>query len=364
MKMEVLDGELNFTLTGRIDSSNVKELEVELKKNLAFIDTGDIAFDAQELDYISSAGLRLLLTIKKTRKCRIRIYNVSDEIFDILSVTGFTDILEVEREMRRISLKNCSPFAAGLNGEIFSLPEDEMIKVYGEGVSINEIKKERKYAQAALVCGIPTLIPYDVVRSEKGYGLIFERVGASTIAMALKQKPERLEELATRFAGLLLELHSTDIPEGKLPDIKDRYRGWIHELGGSGDAQSKVFFNLISSIADKSTYVHGDISLNSVLVKDDELILFDMAGSARGHALFDLQGIFASLVAIEKTREGYCEETFGLPAPICMKFWMVFFKEYMKNTGGDVDSMNNLLLKYFVLKERVLSQVERKHRLG
>ena len=56
-------------------------------------------------------------------------------------------------------------------------------------------------------------------------------------------------------------------------------------------------------------------------------------------------------------------ESFGLSSQVCMNFWKIFFREYMEYGDGDPDKMNELLLKYFVLKERVLSQVEKKNRL-
>ncbi len=364
MTSSVIDGCLTFKLEGRVDSSNVDAIESEIRSELSLVDDIDVAFDAKDLEYISSAGLRVLLKIKKEIKRPVRVFNVSDEVFDIFEVTGFDEILVIERAMRNISIRGCDRISSALNGEIFQLSEDEMVKVYGKDVTLEEIKKERSYAKTALVSGIPTLIPYDVVKCEAGYGIVFEKADMNSLAYILSHEPDRLPELAERLASLMKEMHSTEVPPGKLPDIKDRYREWISKALDDEDPQALVFSNLFSSIPDSDTYVHGDINLNSVMVKKDELILLDMAGSACGHALFDLQSLFASLVAIEKTDEGYCRRNFGISAKNCVLFWNLFFKSYMNDKEQEIRSMNELLAKYYILKQKILLKLEKRNRFG
>ena len=364
MRSEYKDGAMNFYLTGRIDSNNAEEVSKELEGEIDMIGEMNIAFDAKDLEYISSAGLRVLLRIRKKAGYPVTVRNVSDEIFDIFSVTGFDQMFTVERPMRQISLKGCAKLSSALNGEIFELSEDEMVKVYGKDADLDDVKKERDYAQTAMINGIPTLIPYDVVSCEKGYGIVIEKGGAQSLAQVIANNPDDMEKYAVMFADMMREIHSTEIPEGKLPDIKDRYRGWIDEISDMESARVDIFNQLIDGIEDRETYVHGDINLNSVMVKDGELLLVDMAGSARGHALFDLQSIFASLVAIEKVRKDYCFTTFGIKGDVCVRFWKLFFDRYMEKESTDIGSMNELLLKYFVLKEQVLNLVEEKHRVG
>lgn len=363
MKSDFANGALTIFLEGRIDSTNADVVESELKE-IATLDKVNIVFDATDLVYISSAGLRVLLKIKQKTKSNIRIINVSDDVFDIFEITGFSDIFEIERQMRTISIKGCKKISSAINGEIFQHSDDEMIKVFAPTIPLSEIKKERAYAQTAMIAGVPTTIPYDVVKCEQGYGIIYEKLEMTSIAYILSRDTSRIEEYARKLGKLMKELHSCKIAEGKLPDIKDRYRQWIKDVDDPSDSKLTVFSSLIDSIPDSTTYVHGDINLNSVMDHDGELLLLDMAGSARGNALFDLQGLFASLVAIEKTQEGYCRRTFGLSQQTCMTFWNVFFDTYMDHDHAKIASMQELLLKYFVLKETVLTKLENKNRIG
>lgn len=363
MKSDFTNGALTIYLEGRIDSGSASKVESEILDIIKFMDNVDISFDAQKLDYISSAGLRVLLKIKKKIPKNIKILNVSDEIFDIFNVTGFDNIFEIERQMRMISLDGCKKISSALNGEIYKLSDDEMFKLYGRNISLDEIKKERNYAQTALACGVPTLIPYDVVKCEQGYGIVFEKAEMSSLAFLIKQNPDKLDKYATMLGNLLKELHSTPVPEGKLPNIKDRYREWFTLIDSPEDINVQVFENLISSIQDSRTYVHGDINLNSVMVQGDELLLLDMSGSACGHGIFDLQALFASLVALEKKAPGYCNDNFGLSQAECARFWNVFFDTYMEHRKQEITSMNELLAKTFILKENILIRLEQSNRI-
>ena len=90
------DGALCFALEGRLDTTTAPQLEEALKGELAGADR--LVLDFAKLEYISSAGLRVLLSAQKVmaKKCGMKIRNVSDVIMEIFEVTGFVDILDIE----------------------------------------------------------------------------------------------------------------------------------------------------------------------------------------------------------------------------------------------------------------------------
>lgn len=87
---------LTIALEGRLDTSTSPQLENELLSSLSGI--SDLIFDLDKLDYISSAGLRVLLSAQKTmnKQGKMVIHNVKPEIMEIFDVTGFVDILSIE----------------------------------------------------------------------------------------------------------------------------------------------------------------------------------------------------------------------------------------------------------------------------
>ena len=92
-----LDGsKLSLALDGRLDTTTAPELEKELTESVGGIT--ELTFDLKALDYISSAGLRVLLAAQKrmNKQGSMVIRNASEDIMDIFEVTGFVDILTIE----------------------------------------------------------------------------------------------------------------------------------------------------------------------------------------------------------------------------------------------------------------------------
>ena len=86
---------LTIALEGRLDTMTAPELEAVLKTALEGV--GELTFDFEKLDYISSAGLRVLLAAQKTmnRQGSMKVVHVNEIIMEIFEVTGFSDILTI-----------------------------------------------------------------------------------------------------------------------------------------------------------------------------------------------------------------------------------------------------------------------------
>ena len=90
------DGVAKINLEGRLDTVTAPEFETELKDTIA--DVKNLVLDFEKLEYISSAGLRVLLAAQKMigQEGSMKLVNVNDIIMEIFDVTGFTDILTIE----------------------------------------------------------------------------------------------------------------------------------------------------------------------------------------------------------------------------------------------------------------------------
>ena len=90
------DSKLDIVLEGRLDTTTAPQLEQEI--NAEIQDVTELTFDFAALEYISSAGLRVLLSAQKkmNKQGKMVIRNVSEEIDEIFNVTGFSDILTIE----------------------------------------------------------------------------------------------------------------------------------------------------------------------------------------------------------------------------------------------------------------------------
>lgn len=96
IKKSIENGEAVFALEGRLDTITAPELERELRGSLE--DVKLLTLDFGGLDYISSAGLRVLLSAQKlmTKQGAMKLRRVNDTIMEIFEVTGFSDILVIE----------------------------------------------------------------------------------------------------------------------------------------------------------------------------------------------------------------------------------------------------------------------------
>lgn len=88
--------ELLIALEGRLDTTTAPMLEAEIRDNLEGVE--NLVLDFEKLEYISSAGLRVLLSAQKTmnKQGSMVVRNTSDEVKEIFEVTGFSDILTIE----------------------------------------------------------------------------------------------------------------------------------------------------------------------------------------------------------------------------------------------------------------------------
>ncbi len=87
--------QLNVAIVGRLDTVTAPDLEANVNADLAGVD--DLVLDFADLQYISSAGLRVILSLQKTmnKNGKMTIKNVNDTVMDVFEITGFADILNI-----------------------------------------------------------------------------------------------------------------------------------------------------------------------------------------------------------------------------------------------------------------------------
>ena len=93
---QINGGELTLTLNGRLDTTTAPELEAAVSEAVGSCD--QLVLDFAGLEYISSAGLRVILKAQKAMAAKggMKIMNVNETIMEIFEITGFSDILTIE----------------------------------------------------------------------------------------------------------------------------------------------------------------------------------------------------------------------------------------------------------------------------
>ena len=140
---------------GSVDSSNAAQFEEEL---LGAISGDKLTIDAEDLTYISSAGLRVLLKAKKALSEDLKMINVGPEVYDILDMTGFTQILTIQKAIRRISVEGLNVIGRGQTASVYRLDADTIVKVFRPGIDFGMVQNEIARSKVAFMHGIPTAI--------------------------------------------------------------------------------------------------------------------------------------------------------------------------------------------------------------
>lgn len=315
---------LTVAIDERVDSTNAEQLGSELEdvrqKNPGYT----IVLDVEEMPYISSAGLRVLLKLRK-QQGDLKVTNVSTEVYEIFEVTGFTEILDVQKAFRKISVEGCPLIGEGGYGRVYRLNGDTVVKVYHEGVLFDEIKKEQDYSRKAFLSEIPTAIPFDVVQCNGCYGLVYELIDAKTLSATIKENPDDLDKYAKKWAELLKILHTAEVKPGVLTNVKDLFHEWAN-LADFYLTKEEIeqIHGLIDRIPDRNCIIHGDAHVKNIMMQQDEPILIDMASICVGHPIFDLSGIYLT----HMMQGPYCEIHLGLTQEISESLFVKMIHYY------------------------------------
>lgn len=330
---------LYLELNGRIDSSNAEQAEALIKAIKEAHPDLQSVLDAENLEYLSSAGLRVILRLRKDA-ADLKIINVSNEVYEILDMTGFTDMLTVEKAFRRLSLEGCELIAKGANGAVYRYDAETIVKIYHNGATLEEIRLEKDLCRKVFIKGINTAIPYDVVRVDDYYGSVAEMLSAKSIAKLLRSEPEKMEEIVAIYTDLLKRIHATPVKPGEMPPIKATGVKWIEFLQPYLPAdQWEKLTAMMQAIPEPDFMIHGDYHANNVMIQNGEPLLIDMDTVAYGHPIFDFAAIYLGFVGYSECDHDGAMAFYGLPYETTVKIWETLMRQYFEDEALRMDVM-------------------------
>lgn len=374
--------ELILALSGRIDSSNAAEFEKAITEEIRSNAPRRIVVDLKSLEYVSSAGLRVFLKTKKQID-DLELINCSPDVYEIFEVTGFDQILNIKKALRKVSLKGCEFVSRGGCGIVFRLQKDEIIKVFIDRTSEKDIRVTLDRAKAAFLAGIPTPISYDVVQvtdytepiarsvelSGKSIhslelpaegtgtvlGVIYEMMNSDTLAAAVMKHPEEFETYMQKFSELLKILHGSTADDASVEPVKDIYQERLTQLAPYvTDEELTNLRKFVSAIPDGDHYVHNDPHLKNIMVSDGELMFVDLDDISKGHPIFDFLALYNDLisaVSMEERQPGYYLQTMGVTTEIGGKVWKRLLELYFDTQDpGEIEKINQSIQPYVALR--------------
>ena len=320
---------LYIALEGRIDASNAARVEEKIFSIKNENPGKHTVVDADNLEYISSAGLRVILKLRKEEP-KLAIINVAPDVYEIFDMTGFTDMVTVEKAYQRMSVEGCEFIAKGANGAVYRYDAETILKTYFAKDALPEIKQERENARRAFVLGINTAIPYGIVRVGDGYGTVTELLNAASVTKLIRNNPDDMSEAVKYYVDMLKSIHAVEVEDGEVPDMKEIALDWARFVTAYiPEEQGRKLISLIEAVPKQNTLMHGDYHTNNIMVQNGEPLLIDMDTLCMGHPVFELGSMFNAFVGYSELNHQNMMDFFGYSFETAGKFWNMALKMYL-----------------------------------
>ena len=333
------DNVLVITLQERMDSAVCLSLKEEILDIATKMPDLTFVVDASKLTYISSQGLRLLLMLAKIKKDRLIIREVSDYIYNELDITGFTDIIDVERALPFLDLSTCEKISEGAFSVVYRKSEEEIVKIDLKDENVAALQHEMKRSRQAFVLGVPTPISFNVVKCSDGHlGLVYEIIEGETLAHTLRNNPQNLRAYVESYTRLMKNLHATEASEKVFGTFKGTVSQRLREVPFFTDDEREKLLTLVDAIPDAHTLVHADPHLKNIMVQDGELMFIDMGDITTGHPFCD----FFTLAMLYILQLGLAEQVTLMKKDLRRRFWYSYLKEYLGLEGEEATHFSKL----------------------
>ena len=340
---------ITVALDGRITSANAGEWQGKIASAVEEHPGCRLVLDARNLEYISSAGLRMLLVLTKELNGGLTVRDVSPEVYEVFQMTGFTEMMKVVKRLRQFSVEGCEVVGRGAIGTVYRVDEDTIVKVYDAPDSLPMIENEQKRSKQALLKGIPTAISYDVVQVGDKYGSVFEMLKASTFNDLVLAHPDQLDELVRQYAHFIRSIHTVEMDPGELPEAKDVFLGYLNALTGTlPEALHRQLVALFDAMPEDLHIVHGDIQMKNVMVSDGEPILIDMDTLCVGDPVYDLAGLYVGYKAFPEDEPGNSEKFLGISQESSDRIWDGFLRYYFDDRVAPENAVERILTVAYV----------------
>lgn len=327
---------LYIAIEGRIDASNTGEISEKIFSIKDEHKEKHTVIDADKLEYISSSGLRMILKLRK-QEPKLAIINVASNVYEIFDMTGFTEMITVEKAYPLMSVDGCEFIAKGANGAVYRYDDETIIKTYFAKDALPEIKQERENARCAFVMGINTAIPYGIVRVGDGYGTVTELLNAVSITKLIRDNPDDLSEAATYYIDMLKSIHTINVDDGIVPDMKKIALDWSDFVAQHlPEDQGKKLRALVEAVPKQNNLLHGDYNTNNIMIQNGEPVLIDLDTLCMGHPVFELGSMFNAFIGFAELEHSISLDFFGYSYETSEKFWDKSLRMYLGTDDKDV----------------------------
>lgn len=323
-----------LSLSGDLDGNGVHGLETAMNADNIF------TLDFSEVRSVNFSALRALINIRK-KGLRFTIINVNDSVIELFEDTGVSSVINVCRKPKPFDLSKYEEFGGGFLSKSFNSEDgDSMLKFYGSRIPSELVYQEKNVAKKVFLFGIPTPLVGALRETDGNYALDFERIeGKRSLSRVIADEPERLEEIAVKFASMCKELHSTPCDVNMFEPRAEFYRKAVMNCKEITEEERAKVLAFLDNVPAASTCLHGDMQLSNIITNGSEYLWIDLGDFGYGYPMFDL-GMWYFLSMLNSPERA--DQIFHLTLDQLSQTWRIFAREYF---GADTEEKQKEAIK-------------------
>ena len=279
----------------------------------------EIVLDASDLEFISSAGLRALIHFSKVISVPFHIKEVSSSVYDIFNMTGVVELLKIEKALRYIDIKELKELGRGMYGAVYKVDNETVLKVFYGVTSQETLSRILHTVRTAFVKNIPTIIPFDTVKTDQGLGMVFELLNSECLADLIHRDPGKMDVYVRKMVEIARLMADTEFEEGSIQYRNDMMKEELEAATYLFTPEEKAeLMRYVDAVPKRRTAVHGDFHARNIYMSDDSALMIDMDDFSLGHPVWDiacLYRVYPYLISLAQDPDT-ARQLFGLDGSI------------------------------------------------
>lgn len=327
---------------GKINKNCIDLIEKEMDEI-----EGDPYLDFENVAGVDVESVRALYRLAENGR-RYFIKNANTNVSYFFYSLGVTDLISITEKPREIDINDYEVSGDGYTAISYNHKDgDTMMKLYAPFISPEEVEKEKIMATRALTLGVNTPLCIELITYHKQWGVVFERIkGKRSIARAISEEPERIEEFMNLYTDAVKKLHKTNCDTTLFSPVTKSYLSELEKAKEHfTDEEYVKTVNFIKEHSDKTTCIHGDLHIGNVLITENNDVLFiDMADFAYGDPYFDVGILYVMthLLSEEQMLRLYHNNKKTME-----EVWVLFAKRYFDvTTEEEISAIEDFIKPY------------------
>lgn len=228
---------------------------------------------------------------------------------------NFIDVNESLYKIKDFSSDSLTFLDKGSTGDIYSVSEDKVLKLFNKNFDKKFILSEFYLSTMAYNHGVKCPYPYDIVKVNNAYGIIYEWFHGVTLCSYINNNPKNFNIAIQQYFNLIKNTNNIECLDCTIPSAKQNILSKLKDISNIiGKDKYKQIKDLIDRIPESNHLLHGDPNVKNCIFVGDDLFFIDMGTIVKGSYIFDLASMLATykffnLITVDNDKNFYNWDT-------------------------------------------------------